>query len=1128
MHKNPFVPQPPPYNPPQPPLPPGPPPPQTTQPDYSAYWAAATAAAVGQPQAQQAYNPQWPSAPGARSRAITASHAEFSMAAAAAATTAAAATAATAAATAAAACATGDVSTPAATTTTSCNASVHSLSAARPWQDLCSLTFPKQHQCHSNPRQLYRASMFHNPNNLAGNISLSSRVPTSLSTTNHLSSNYIILRSKHLPPAKRQKFDGPGSHNRGPQPLPPPPQFQPPPPPSAPRPMSAGSFSSGRGGTPGGGPIGRGGGQSNRGSMMNNRGGTGRGRGGSMYNSGRGGSHGGGHHQGVSGASFRGRGQGHAYPHFSRGGRHDNGSGSFGPRDGAMAPSSSSFNSNSSGGGKKDENRRNFTDFKISQIKDESLTEVPSSLPSTGSEDIGCQTISQQIAVESADLSNPSINSQDHSDTAVVKEEEEHSTSEMPAPSVIPPPPSRMRIYFHSPVTPDDSRPIPNGASFTMAGSDETGSRRGKRKKLEDDDGDLEEGRAPPPPPGGSRPEQSMSDDRLERASAAPSIEPSVAETASEGDWLMAAIGEDEGDGEDEAGDPELPGNDPHSGDGGDYTAEVEYGSFEDGVATQVDDSDGVRDMAESLPSLMDGQALDNIHEAPSVDSLAATQAVGVPETQDLASSLDTSGGTDMAVVTQSTVAPHPEQLDGAPSGPFEVPVSIDAQNELAASAPPSEEGVISPSSSAPAVPDSSVLASSSSSDTSVAAPPTELAALDEEQPTDHSHSPDVPAPTAPEESTTSSASIIERSLTQEDNSFGDPHVTGVEDTQYDPTQVQFDGLSSSDTSTLEHVSRLTSSTYGEPNQLPIKAEPQRGVRTPSANRLSISYAAGTKRLVINAEIVEKFKVLRSDGRVEISLRVEKDDANELNGIIIEGLSEATKSYSPLETPSAIVESDPTVPPFSKVNVPSEVTLLVYLDTERPLSEPKWVKSGDVHEWLKSMFGRMFWVTGDADGWEKKVQVSDPDPAPTIWTVLDGWAANSPVGLQTERQRFVRTHMAETDHILEILLRLVRGERATPFTQAAPAISAPSVAGPLLAALSPGSAHGPQQTHVSLAVLALWRMTEDYAAKALPEKGRAEAEQRLGEIIRCLPSHLLYKSLDGMFKEWKVEKKSGR
>jgi 20S proteasome subunit alpha 6 len=296
--------------------------------------------------------------------------------------------------------------------------------------------------------------------------------------------------------------------------------------------------------------------------------------------------------------------------------------------------------------------------------------------------------------------------------------------------------------------------------------------------------------------------------------------------------------------------------------------------------------------MAEGLPGLMDGQALDNVHEAPSVDSLASTQAVGVPETQDPPSLLDSSGGSDMAVIAQSTVAPHPEQLDGAPSGPFEVPESVDAQSELAASAPPSEEGVfvVSPSSSAPAVPDSSVVASSSSSDTSVAAPPTELATLDEEQPTDHSPSPDVPASVAPEESTTSSASIVERSLTQEDHSFGDPRVTGVEDTHYDSaTQVQFEGPSSSDTGTL--VSRSTVSTYDEPNQSPIKAEAQRGVRTPSANRLSISYAAGTKRLVINAEIVEKFKILRSDGRVEILLRVEKDDANELNGIIVGSLT---------------------------------------------------------------------------------------------------------------------------------------------------------------------------------------------------------------------------------------------
>lgn len=116
--------------------------------------------------------------------------------------------------------------------------------------------------------------------------------------------------------------------------------------------------------------------------------------------------------------------------------------------------------------------------------------------------------------------------------------------------------------------------------------------------------------------------------------------------------------------------------------------------------------------------------------------------------------------------------------------------------------------------------------------------------------------------------------------------------------------------------------------------------------------------------------------------------------------------------------------------------------------------------------------------------------------------------------------------MTEIDNTLEILLRLVRGERATPFSQSTPTLSGPSVVGPLLSALTPGSAHASQQTHVSLAVLALFRMTVEYAQRASgDEKGKAEVEERVGEIIRCLPSHLIYKSLDGIFKEWRVEKK---
>ena len=70
-----------------------------------------------------------------------------------------------------------------------------------------------------------------------------------------------------------------------------------------------------------------------------------------------------------------------------------------------------------------------------------------------------------------------------------------------------------------------------------------------------------------------------------------------------------------------------------------------------------------------------------------------------------------------------------------------------------------------------------------------------------------------------------------------------------------------------------------------------------------------------------------------------------------------------------------------TLPPFWRLVLPATVTLSLYLDTERPLSEPKWAKTGDVQEWLRSMFGRMFWVAGEAaEGWEKKIHVVDPDP----------------------------------------------------------------------------------------------------------------------------------------------------
>ena len=253
------------------------------------------------------------------------------------------------------------------------------------------------------------------------------------------------------------------------------------------------------------------------------------------------------------GSSFRGRNQGHMSS--NRGNRPDGSSGSaFGSKEGTL---SSSF------GGKKDENRRTLTDFKIvglaipglswtwgiipslspakaesNAINDdgqgasnivirEDILDDGSSIHAVASSSIAKETQTevkvsvQSTEIEMADakpLQDAMYNARISSDSAS--------------------PPSRIRIYFHTPVTADDSRPIPHNSAYGDIPSD---SRKGKRKKLEDDDGDLEERRAPPPPPqmGGA-----INDDQL-------SVTASVAETASEGDWLMAAIveGEEEGGG---------------------------------------------------------------------------------------------------------------------------------------------------------------------------------------------------------------------------------------------------------------------------------------------------------------------------------------------------------------------------------------------------------------------------------------------------------------------------------------------------------------------------------------------------------------------------------------------------
>jgi len=324
-------------------------------------------------------------------------------------------------------------------------------------------------------------------------------------------------------------------------------------------------------------------------------------------------------------------------------------------------------------------------------------------------------------------------------------------------------------------------------------------------------------------------------------------------------------------------------------------------GSAESGPSVDGGAGDGSLDVSslEDPPGLTDGQAMDDAHVAAAL-ALAPDEANEESGPQDQSDGPNNTSGTGdvpEGVLNGSTnvtsVAPHPEQQEGA-HPPSVTPPSIvvalyDGHDDLTQSVVEQHSSHASPSAAVPAIPDCSI-ASSSTSTASASAPPVEPIVPDAEQSADHSHSPDlqVQPSSTQADPVSSSGAEAERPLVQE-ATIPDLSKTTNDDSQCDSvTQVetQIDEAVSPDTTTLISGTS-TVSTYGELNQLPMKSEPQAGVRTPSANRLSISYAAGTKRLVVNAEIVEKLKVFRSEGRIEVRLNIDKDETSGLSGILV-------------------------------------------------------------------------------------------------------------------------------------------------------------------------------------------------------------------------------------------------
>jgi hypothetical protein len=124
------------------------------------------------------------------------------------------------------------------------------------------------------------------------------------------------------------------------------------------------------------------------------------------------------------------------------------------------------------------------------------------------------------------------------------------------------------------------------------------------------------------------------------------------------------------------------------------------------------------------------------------------------------------------------------------------------------------------------------------------------------------------------------------------------------------------------------------------------------------------------------------------------------------------------------------------------------------------------------------------------------------------------WRESSTVAARPDLERFSTTHMANIENVLEVLLRIIRGDHRSDRTFAQP--TQPASVAALAASL--GVPYPEHQTHVSLATYSLFKLAIDTAVQA--GIGRETIDRKVSEIVRALPYSLLFKALDTMAREF--------
>jgi hypothetical protein len=180
----------------------------------------------------------------------------------------------------------------------------------------------------------------------------------------------------------------------------------------------------------------------------------------------------------------------------------------------------------------------------------------------------------------------------------------------------------------------------------------------------------------------------------------------------------------------------------------------------------------------------------------------------------------------------------------------------------------------------------------------------------------------------------------------------------------------------------------------------------------------------------------------------------------------------------------------------------SELVIHVAIDKLANGAEDKWLKTGDVSEWLSAL--PAFSARLSEQIWQGKIEVVDPDPPPTMRDLCEEWAAKSGTGVPRDRRRFAQEQLEGTQGLIEMLARAVRPDAAI-------SVKPSELVGPLAEA-SQLTHFTTNHAHLPLAVFALWSMITEYAGLDAADA----LNKRLNDILMSMPQPVIFAAMEGL------------